>query len=303
MKKTRFLWAAALVIALVAMLAACPADEGLSLPGKAGDLGKVKAFDLTPPASENEALRLLSDGLDSLSTLRTLNSQAFANAFQRQENMAYFSWQMTLIGQTSASKSVKFQEKDSTFSGTYTDYNGIEIIGSSSGKMSQNKPFSLSTTVWAEGDKSSYSTSISKSVDFSNVKVPSAGGAGVYGFLKVEGKGSQTQTLKKLNVGTTEAQKWDTSSSSTEKVSAVLSISDGANSAKFKLSYATETSNKSKQANSSGGQIISDIEVFKNDGSPLFTIKDLGRDDYYITYYLSYLPSYFYDFSIGSSSY
>jgi len=277
MKKTKFLWAAALIIALVAMLTACPADEGLSLPSY-GDLSKVQAFDKKAPVSENEALDLLNAALSYSvrSTLSNLNSQAFNNAFIRQENMSYSVWYLTKIGETKASISVSFKEGDNSF--TNTNYNGVKITGSSKGSFSSNRTFGeifSDSYVPKKDDTYSISSSFNKTADFSNTKLTYSSWSDtyeVYGILKVEGKSSSKYTVKELETDTT-AVKAEQSSSSTEKVSAVFSVSDGTKSAKFKLSSASEYSSKNRQANSSNESIESDIEVFDNAGGKLFTIR------------------------------
>jgi len=296
MKKTKILWAAALVIALVAMLVACPADEGLSLPGAAGDLGKVNAFDKPAPTNEDDAYQLLSYGLGALNVIGgypysgNLNDQAFEKAFKRQENMSYISWSVSNLGQKSYSKSVTFKDVDSAF--TPDTYNGIKITGSSKGSWSSNRTYG-DYSAWAVGDNASYSSSFNKKVDFNNTKLTYssfwAGSYDVYGILSVQGSKSSKQKLTALGTATDTA-KYDSSSSTTTKVSAVLSISDGTNSAKFKISTASESSDKNKQATSGGGSISSDIEVYSNDGkTKLFTIKDSVS-----------IPVYgFYDFPAG----
>jgi len=310
MKKTRFLWVAALIAALVAMLAACPADEGLSLPGKAGDVSAVKSFDdagLRAPENEDEAFSLLESTFDTWSgSLQVLQGKAFDTAFKKKYDKTFNEWLKANKGQTKLSASVKLTEADNVFTGQgsmkndsdgwdsfdFTDFEGVKITGSSDASWSSNltyeaydKAYPYKTDGYYRrvvkdpkiGDTWTIKTSYKRTADFRNTKLRlniwDYTNIFWYGIITREEKISEKTTVKAISNDTVN-YKADTSGSSTQKCSAVLSISDGNITAKYKLSYANEYSGKERKANSSSETIYSNIEVYDSNNKLLFTIID-----------------------------
>lgn len=178
-------------------------------------------------------------------------------------------------GSKSASLSVKFTDADNLTAFVGTAYSGLSITGSSSASFSSNTisigEYITDSYVFEDNDTLSFSQSTSKKIDFRSTDVTSSdsdyAGWKVRGIITVEAKSNMQTKIKSVTPDHSEG-----SQGGLDKVSVILSITDGTKAAKFKLSYAMETDMSAR--NLKGGYTImaSDIEVYRQNNTPLFTI-------------------------------
>ena len=261
-------------------------DGGLSLPGAAGDVSAVKKLDGRAPVTEKEAIDLLESAISEVyDTLSSLNSQVYDKAFRRQVGVDPEAWLISKFSETKVSLSLQFTDADNKFSDPA--YNKVRITGNSDSSISSNRKLGelySSTYTPKAGDNISSSSSFKKTADFKDTEItinydPSYK---VCGIIKAESNESGSGTVKVAGT-TTSNTKIEQSESGTEKVSAVLSVSDGSISAKFKFSYASEGSGSKRQITENGneGSILSDLEVFSSDNKLLWTITYWESGDVY----------------------
>jgi len=300
MKKTNFLCAAALIIALVMAFTGCRnTEQGFGLPGDAGDKNDVKTQSGAFP-SEKTAYELLENVLEFNNLpkkLKTYNSTVLDAAFKRQEGMGLEKWIDSKLNASDFSFDVELKEADNS-----DVKDNVIITGRSKASYKSNKTLFqfASVGLTSKGDNVSYSSSVDKKADFSNKEIkfsslPLSAQYSVYGIIKVESNDSTDKNVKEISAaGPTKNEE---SKSQTKKLSAVLSISDGTNTAKYKFSYAESYSNSMRNVNSSVNyeEILSDIEVYSgNDLKYTIVGSDLN---------VSSLLSSLEDFSLNNSNY
>ncbi|MDR2941119.1 MAG: hypothetical protein LBV17_00815 [Treponema sp.] len=300
MKINKILCAVA-VLVLTWALIACKDDEGLSLPNviKASEL--KQNFEGNVVATEDEAMTLLNAVLDSwgnssfFSLLEKANDDAFLAAFEKNYGKSRSVYTSEQFNNKKASSEVNIDDNEilKNLANSYDPRSDVTVAsykGKSKESIKSNLPIAVYkaqyniqsiTPTLEDGDYIASENSYDKTFAITNGFYTFSSGTSVYkiqGYVTYEASNSYERT-KRGEKGVNDSTKYDISSSSWEKISATLSISNGTKGGKFILSSAYEGNNNSTartiEENTKGedGSIRSDIEVYDNNNTLILTIR------------------------------
>lgn len=275
MKMNRMLFAAVMV--MVAVFFGCKdSGGGLGAPG-AKSVKDLPSFTGTFVASEDDAADLFLEAFeDIIGDLMDAYGTAYETAFKAaysttSSSSAYINAEKGT--KNSVSYSVKFKDevalKAKTSAGAILDV---------SDKYSESTNVAnLNTPLTKVGDTNSSSSSMKATA---TVKTLYSKSGSKYAYIMtMENKSDYKETVKKVATAT-ENKQTDYSYSGKESFSIALSASDGTNGAKFRFSFADESKDAQRKIDYSGGVAVSNLEVYDNENTLKFTIKDT-EDIYY----------------------
>jgi len=307
MKMKKVLYAAVLLIIAVALFSCADNGGSLSLLGvkKAGDLQnfdgteivqKDVAFDLLKAVfNDSTTSSIFGTGGPSGPFMKMLveaNDAVYKTAFQTKYNTtsskySYLYNQLT-SSNTSASVSVDLKDNDDVLK-SKANVTKASINGSSN----SSRKYSGSAT--ALRIESSTEESIKKTFAITDGFYSFTTSGVTYkaaGYITVEAKDNlkSNSTYGTDSNGLPTLTKSESSGYELYKVSAALTISKSTTSGgtttttggKFIISYSSESSDKSRYSEGSGGTIYSDIQVYDNNNTLLWTIT---TDEYDISYF------------------
>jgi len=275
-----------------------PKSDVPSLPSAAASVGSIPNYEGTIVTSEYDARQLLSSAINSFTNaLEDVNDQVFSDVFSSK----YGKNMMAYLTENADKKSVSFTLDP--FSGTKTSsaYYGLglkaTVSGKSTGKFSTNMTLleyytKYSVNNLAKGDSRSSSSEIDKTFTVTKADAIAATSLSPYvvaGTVKIKDKSSSSSSLIEKGdgsaTGSVIGDKWKTDSSSNSSVAFAVSISNTSTGkgAKFIFGSANKGKWKERATSWDGGNNISDIEVYDNDGNKKFTIRAYSEYDLNVT--------------------
>jgi len=270
-----------LVLGLV--LAGCDTDAGsvadtvalLAAPGVSG-IAEYENTSVNSYSAAYDLFEAVCYAVDRIyDELSDANWEAFNDAFDKKYDKTIGAYMMSLAAGKSGSYSININDDEGlkTYSSTVTEGT---IKGSNSGSMSLNnhtfQDYFDGNPLVDNGDSVSFSTSAVRTFDISKGYIQFVYGGKTYklsGIIKTEYNynGKETLTDKDNYVSSY-------NNDNTVKVSAAISVSDGTRGAKFRFSASEKWNEYSRSTGGNSVASYSDIEVYNNANTKIYTIKD-----------------------------